>query len=142
MTHARRRSRWFRYAVATTAASALAWGAVVPAAGAVGRDDAAVWAGNVANPYGGTDYFVDATAGVDTAAGTSRDSAWKAPRPSSPSWKAAPSTAATASCPIRAARKSAARSRTRSALRKQLRSQSSSLETNLGSIASAQSGKV
>ncbi len=77
MTHARRRSRWFRYAVATTAASALAWGAVVPTAGAVGRDDAAVWAGNVANPYGGTDYFVDATAGADTAAGTSRDSAWK-----------------------------------------------------------------
>jgi hypothetical protein len=33
---------------------------------------------------------------------------WKAPRPSSPSWKAAPSTAATASCPTRAARSVAA----------------------------------
>ncbi|MCJ1708828.1 discoidin domain-containing protein [Microbacterium sp. VKM Ac-2923] len=77
MTHARRRSHWFRYAVATAAASALIWGAVVPAASAAGRDDAATWAGNVANPYGGTDYFVDATTGVDTASGTARDQAWK-----------------------------------------------------------------
>lgn len=77
MTPVRRRSRWLRYAVAATAVSVLAWSAVVPSANAAGRDDTATWAGNVANPYGGTDYFVDASAGSDTASGTARDRAWQ-----------------------------------------------------------------
>ena len=35
------------------------------------------WAGDTPNTTGGTDYFVDATAGDDAAAGTSADTAWK-----------------------------------------------------------------
>ncbi|MDP9827661.1 galactose-binding domain-containing protein [Kineosporia succinea] len=35
------------------------------------------WKGNSANPYGGTDYYIDATGGRDTANGTSTQTAWK-----------------------------------------------------------------
>ncbi|MFM2067570.1 MAG: hypothetical protein RLZZ584_2479 [Pseudomonadota bacterium] len=45
------------------------------------------------------------------SAATCRPRGWKVPRRLSPSWKAARSTAATASCPTRAARSSAAPSR-------------------------------
>lgn len=38
---------------------------------------AAVWPGNKANPYGGTDYFLDATRGRDRARGTSPAQAWQ-----------------------------------------------------------------
>jgi len=79
VTQTRRRSRWLRTAVVATAASAIAFGGLVPAtaATAAGRDDSASWAGNAANPYGGTDYFVDAGSGSDAASGTSRDQAWQ-----------------------------------------------------------------
>ena len=78
MTHARRTGRWLRHALAAAAASALAASALIPSAAmAAERDTAPLWAGNTANPYGGTDYFVDATAGSDSASGTSREQAWK-----------------------------------------------------------------
>lgn len=35
------------------------------------------WAGDSANPYGGTDYFLDASGGDDAAAGTSEGAAWR-----------------------------------------------------------------
>ncbi|PZF92433.1 discoidin domain-containing protein, partial [Micromonospora deserti] len=35
------------------------------------------WPGNTPNPTGGTDYFIDATNGRDTAAGTSPETAWR-----------------------------------------------------------------
>lgn len=35
------------------------------------------WPGNSSNPYGGQDYYIDATGGADTNAGTSQDKAWK-----------------------------------------------------------------
>jgi hypothetical protein len=37
----------------------------------------ASWPGSTRNPYGGTDYYIDATGGLDTATGTSPATAWK-----------------------------------------------------------------
>lgn len=85
MTHAGRRSRWLRDGIAVAAIAAIAVGGLAPAAVAAGpedidapgRDASVTWAGNTANPYGGVDYFIDASAGSDAAAGTSRDTAWR-----------------------------------------------------------------
>lgn len=78
MTHARQTGSRRRYAIVAIAASILAAGGLIPSAAMADEQDAAVvWAGNTANPYGGTDYFVDASAGSDSASGTSREQAWK-----------------------------------------------------------------
>lgn len=57
--------------LATTALAGVA------AAPAVADVTDAGWAGATANPYGGTDYFLDATGGDDAASGTSEATAWK-----------------------------------------------------------------
>lgn len=44
---------------------------------AVGAELPADWPGNTANPYGGTDYYLDATTGDDGATGTSPETAWQ-----------------------------------------------------------------
>ncbi|WP_051797197.1 right-handed parallel beta-helix repeat-containing protein [Catenuloplanes japonicus] len=48
-----------------------------PASAAPDATPKAAWPGNTANPYGGRDYYIDGTAGRDTAAGTSRTTAWR-----------------------------------------------------------------
>ena len=64
--------------------AALLAASAVPLAGAGSAAHAAPaaptagdWVGNAPNTTGGTDYFLDATAGDDAAAGTSRTTAWK-----------------------------------------------------------------
>lgn len=71
----------------TTVLAALVAGTLAPAASAVAapadqaattaRADQGNWPGNTRNRTGGTDYFIDATHGRDTAAGTSPETAWQ-----------------------------------------------------------------
>ncbi len=79
----RRTSRALRTGL-TVLLAALLTGSLVPAtlaAAAPDRLDAAAtkpsWPGNLANKTGGTDYFIDATNGSDTAPGTSPKTAWQ-----------------------------------------------------------------
>ncbi|WP_230673239.1 Ig-like domain repeat protein [Rathayibacter sp. Leaf248] len=58
-------------------AALVALGCLAGAPAATAAEPSTGWAGNTANSLGGTDYFVDATAGDDAAAGTSRATAWK-----------------------------------------------------------------
>ncbi|MBT0768627.1 discoidin domain-containing protein [Kineosporia sp. J2-2] len=46
-------------------------------ASTTGTSAEASWPGNQANPYGGQDYYLDASDGDDTAAGTDPDEAWR-----------------------------------------------------------------
>lgn len=71
----RRSRRWGSATVAAIIASATLIG--IPASATAAVDDGAQWAGASANPYGGTDYFVDASGGDDAASGTSPEQAWQ-----------------------------------------------------------------
>ncbi|WP_231747598.1 discoidin domain-containing protein [Auraticoccus cholistanensis] len=79
------RSRVLATLAALLMVLALPWAAADPAAAVDQAPADAVdqapaddgWSGNDANPYGGTDYFVDATDGDDAAAGTSPEQAWQ-----------------------------------------------------------------
>lgn len=65
--------------VATGLASPAMAGERPPLVGVdtVGASEQPEWAGNKPNTYGGTDYFVDATGGDDSASGTSESEAWQ-----------------------------------------------------------------
>lgn len=62
--------------LAASVAGLLMAGGLAPAASATPRATAH-WAGNRANPYGGQDYFIDASGGDDGASGASARQAWK-----------------------------------------------------------------
>ncbi|KAB7791075.1 immunoglobulin-like domain-containing protein [Bifidobacterium leontopitheci] len=66
-------------AVATSIGFAVPAATAAPAAKSATATTAATadWAGNEKNPYGGTDYYIDAENGKDTNAGTSADAAWQ-----------------------------------------------------------------
>jgi hypothetical protein len=80
-TPIRRSTRTVRVAVAvmctTLLAALLAWSPPATAADRAGATAGTNWPGNQPNRTGGTDYFIDATGGRDTASGTSPKDAWR-----------------------------------------------------------------